>query len=134
VTAICIAGLFVYSPIDLSFQTNSVSQNGFYEGLQECHENAALPAQQADPSSDRQNPRWNPISGQKTPIILQNATLFDGESIVPEFVDIIFDAGVIRSVIPSGSNDSSFPHNAEIVNIHGKHVTPGLVDMHSHHL
>ncbi|OJJ07672.1 hypothetical protein ASPVEDRAFT_142292 [Aspergillus versicolor CBS 583.65] len=134
VTAICIAGLFVYSPIDLSFQTNSISQNSFYEGLQQCHENAALPAQQADPSSDRQNPRWNPISGQKTPIILQNATLFDGESILPEFVDIIFDAGVIWSVIPSGSNDSSFPHNAEVINIHGKHVTPGLVDMHSHHL
>lgn len=134
VTALCIAGLFFYSPIDLSFQTDSASQNAFYEGLQECHENAVSLFQRDAPSSDRQNPRWNPISGQKSPIILQNATLFDGESILSEFVDIIFDAGIIRSIIPSGSNDSSFPVNAEVINIHGKHVTPGLVDMHSHHL
>lgn len=134
VTAICIAGLFVYSPSEISFQPNAVSQNDFYEGLQQCHE-AATPLPQRDaPTSDRQNPRWNSVSGQKTPIIIQNATLFDGESILPDFVDIIFDTGVIRSVIPAGSNDSSFPHNAEVINIHGKYVTPGLVDMHSHHL
>ena len=133
-TAICVAGLFTYRPSDLSFQANTAAQRNFYQGLQQCHE-AASPLPQRDaPASDRQNPRWNAVSGQKTPIIIQNATLFDGESILPDFVEILFDAGVIRSIIPAGSNDSSFPDNAEVVNIHGKHVSPGLVDMHSHHL
>jgi imidazolonepropionase-like amidohydrolase len=59
--------------------------------------------------------------------------LFDGETFLPDFVDIIFDTGVIRSVAPSASDDA-FPHDARVINVHGKHVTPGLVDMHSHHL
>jgi hypothetical protein len=59
--------------------------------------------------------------------------LFDGETFLPDFVDIIFDTGVIRSVVPSASDDA-FPHDARVINVHGKHVTPGLVDMHSHHL
>ncbi|OJJ54511.1 hypothetical protein ASPSYDRAFT_159752 [Aspergillus sydowii CBS 593.65] len=133
-TAICVAGLFIYRPSDLSFQANTAAQRNFYQGLQQCHEAASPLSQRDAPASDRQNPRWNAVSGQKTPIIIQNATLFDGESILPDFVDILFDTGVIRSIILAGSNDSSFPDNAEVVNIHGKHVTPGLVDMHSHHL
>ncbi|KAL5335467.1 hypothetical protein BJX70DRAFT_401562 [Aspergillus crustosus] len=64
-----------------------------------------------------------------------NASLFDGESSIPEFVDIVFLAGVIQSVVPSGSlNESSIPQGARVLNVSGKHVTPGLVDMHSHHL
>ncbi|KAL3478475.1 hypothetical protein BJX99DRAFT_269153 [Aspergillus californicus] len=129
--AICAAiVLLVYGPRDLTF-TDSIAQQDFYDGLRECHK--AEHHREVDISGNRANPRWNAVSGQKTPVIIQNASLFDGESTLPDFVDIIFDAGVIQSIIPTGSSDS-LPENAQVIDIHGRHVTPGLVDIHSHHL
>lgn len=66
-------------------------------------------------------------------MILQNATLFDGEAWLPGSVDVRFARGVVVDVSPTGSGveDSG---NITIVQMHGKFVTPGLVDMHSHHL
>ncbi|KAL4813880.1 hypothetical protein BDW67DRAFT_177546 [Aspergillus spinulosporus] len=109
-----------------------IAQRDFYDGLQKCQEIASRPEPMAVVSRDRENPRWNAVSGQKTPIVIQNATLFDGELTVPGPVDIVFDAGVIRSVNPDGSGNP-IPEGAHIINVHGKHITPGLVDLHSHH-
>lgn len=84
------------------------------------------------------NPRWEPKAGQSKPIVLRNATLFDGDLIIPDAIDIVFDEGLIRSVSPSG--ESSFiaslskKDSVEGLDLHGKFVTPGLVDMHSHHV
>ncbi|KAL4778303.1 hypothetical protein BJX76DRAFT_362867 [Aspergillus varians] len=119
-------------PGDLSWANVNV-QRDFHDGLRECYESESQSAQREVFSSDRPNPRWNPVSGQRTPVVIQNATLFDGETTLPDFVDIIFESGVIRSIIPTSSNDSLLA-NTHVINAHGKHVTPGLVDMHSHHL
>lgn len=47
--------------------------------------------------------------------------------------EITFEAGVIRSVSAATLNHQ-VPKDAQITNAHGSFVTPGLVDMHSHHL
>ena len=80
---------------------------------------------------DRPNPRWNPITGQQIPIIIKGTSLFDGDSTRNGTFDIIFDSGVIQSVSPA-STQNSIPKDAHVIN--GGFVTPGLVDMHSHHL
>ncbi|KAE8342685.1 hypothetical protein BDV24DRAFT_150282 [Aspergillus arachidicola] len=84
-------------------------------------------------SESRVNHRWNPVSGQKGDIVIQNATLFDGESTRNGTFDIHFSSGLIRSVSPTHL-DRPIPEGAHIINIHGRFITPGLVDMHSHHL
>ncbi|KAL4770619.1 hypothetical protein BDW60DRAFT_77507 [Aspergillus nidulans var. acristatus] len=55
-----------------------------------------------------------------------------GELTVTDPVNIIFDAGVIRSVILTDSGNP-IPEGAHVINIHGKHITPGFVDLRSHH-
>ncbi|KAB8222437.1 hypothetical protein BDV33DRAFT_189637 [Aspergillus novoparasiticus] len=84
-------------------------------------------------SESRVNPRWNPVSGQKGDIVIQNATLFDGESTRNVTFDIHFSSGVIRSVSPTHL-DHPTAEGVHIINVHGRFITPGLVDMHSHHL
>ncbi|CRG89988.1 Multiple PDZ domain protein [Talaromyces islandicus] len=87
--------------------------------------------------ASRSNPRWNPTSGQKQTTVLRNVTLFDGDSILNGTVDIVFERGVIRSVSPSGAaaaNSFEADANTVIRDYNGQFVTPGLVDMHSHHL
>ncbi|KAL4758892.1 uncharacterized protein BDW70DRAFT_169809 [Aspergillus foveolatus] len=122
-------GQFASEPVS---RTDSIANRNFYDGLQQCHVVASHPGPRAVASRDRDNPRWNAVSGQKTTVVTQNATLFDGEFTVPEPVDIVFGAGVIRSVIPTDSGNP-IPEGAHVVNAHGKHITPGLVDLHSHH-
>lgn len=80
----------------------------------------------------RANPRWNPVSGQNETIVLKNVTLFDGDAILEGPMDIVFSNGTIASVNPT-SNTNSYG-NARVHDLGGKFVTPGLVDMHSHHL
>jgi hypothetical protein len=101
-------------------------------GLQKCADLHTPPVTYSFPvPASRANPRWNPSSGQNETIILQNATLFDGERFLPG-VDIEFSRGVVVSVSPTGRAHP--PQGANIQDLNGKYVTPGLVDMHSHHL
>jgi hypothetical protein len=103
-------------------------------GLQKCAEFEAPSVKYEFPvSSTRINPRWNPLSGQKKTIVLRNVTLFDGESFLSSPVDVLFEQGVIRSI--STSADSNFEmKDVQVLNMAGNYVTPGLIDMHSHHL
>lgn len=134
--AICVGiGLVIYGGqfvSELVSRADSTALRKLYDGLQQCHEVASHPGPKAVASRDRENPRWNAVSGQKTTVVIQNATLFDGKSTVPDPVDIVFDAGVIRSVIPTDSGNP-IPEGAHIISVHGRHITPGLVDLHSHH-
>ncbi|PSR78882.1 hypothetical protein BD289DRAFT_443226 [Coniella lustricola] len=93
-----------------------------------------------DKSSSTSSSSSSSSIGQKT-IILRNATLFDGESFLPSAVDIALTNGLVVSVSPSTSeSDSSSSSKMDsssttgIISLHGAYVTPGLVDMHSHHL
>lgn len=47
-------------------------------------------------------------------------------------VDIVFSRGLVESVQASGGD--SHDGSALVYNLHGRYVTPGLVDMHSHHM
>ena len=81
-----------------------------------------------EPSSRKENPRWQDKRGQQTKTTLRNTTLFDGEKVLPKPMDITFDKGLIVDV-------SETPDSWEGgTNLFGRFVTPGLVDMHSHHL
>lgn len=100
-------------------------------GLQRCADFNTPPLQYEFPvPSSRTNPRWNPKTGQNKTIVLRNATLFDGESFI-DAVDIRFSKGAVISVSPTSTESLSL---ADIIDLEGKYVTPGLVDMHSHHL
>lgn len=78
---------------------------------------------------ERENPRWNVVSGQQVDILLKNATLFDGEAFVDGPVDVFFHRGVITRVSPTGLSaieetggvdEKSFIE----VDLQGKYVTP----------
>ncbi|RJE23501.1 hypothetical protein PHISCL_04170 [Aspergillus sclerotialis] len=112
------------------------------EGLEQCKRQHPTP-RAAPLSPTWTNPRWNPATSPH-PIRLCNATLFDGERFSTEPVDISFSQGIITSISQishdaSSCNDvssSSQTHEQKqiVVNLQGQFVTPGLVDMHSHHL
>ncbi|RAO69059.1 uncharacterized protein BHQ10_005071 [Talaromyces amestolkiae] len=84
--------------------------------------------------ANRSNPRWNAVSGQSQTTVLRNVTLFDGDSISAKPVDIIFKEGVVRSISPTSANEIEIDSNTIVRHYNGEFVTPGLVDMHSHHL
>ncbi|KAE8361967.1 hypothetical protein BDV27DRAFT_160194 [Aspergillus caelatus] len=111
---------------------NSTESDLFNEGINRCYEVRSRSHIRVA-SESRRNHRWNPVSGQKGDIVIQNATLFDGESTRDETFDIHFSSGVIRSVSPTRVEHPT-PEGAHIINVHGRFITPGLVDMHSHHL
>ena len=102
-------------------------------GLRKCEVLKTPPVEYAFPvSSSRANPRWNAKRGQNKTVLLLNAVLFDGERFTGA-KDIRFHNGVIVSVTEAGSTKFKL-REAEVIDLKGKHVTPGLVDMHSHHL
>lgn len=108
-----------------------LEETRFEAGLAACAALTKLPTR-VEPNDRLENPRWNPISGQNETIVLRNATLFDGENFVTEPVDIVFSKGLISSVKAAGTL-AAFK-GAQEINLDGAYVTPGLVDMHSHHL
>ncbi|KAK8100621.1 carbohydrate esterase family 9 [Apiospora kogelbergensis] len=103
----------------------------FAAALVACDARNSRPAEPS-PENREANSRWNAARGQGETVILRNATLFDGESFILDPVDIIFSKGLITSVMPSSSEDLTIEGTKEF-NLRGRHVTPGLVDMHSHH-
>jgi hypothetical protein len=100
----------------------------FQKSLEHCAALRTFP-DKPDPQSRKTNPRWNNIRGQIQAVTLRNVTLFDGESILPNPMDVTFEKGLIVSV----SETSDKPKGGVVLNLHGRWVTPGLVDMHSHH-
>lgn len=103
-------------------------------GLKKCAEIKSPYVQYEFPvSSTRTNPRWNPSSGQNGTVILRNVTLFDGESILEGPVDVTFAHGIIKSISPL-SETAVQGIDVQVLDLAGSYVTPGLVDMHSHHL
>lgn len=142
---VCIVWLGFYSnrqgngrserlPLAVEQSFSHISLKQFETSLGHCAAIRTFP-QRIEPSSRKTNPRWNDVSGQKDTIVLRNATLFDGETFLPDSVDIVFSKGIIISVSKARS-DSSRPlvSGATELELHGQYVTPGLVDMHSHHL
>jgi hypothetical protein len=103
--------------------------------LQKCEQYSAPWVSYSFPvPANRSNPRWNPVSGQSQTTVLRNVTLFDGEVIYAETVDVVFQEGVVTSVSSSKAGEFKADANTIVHHYNGDFVTPGLVDMHSHHL
>ncbi|EHK48366.1 carbohydrate esterase family 9 protein [Trichoderma atroviride IMI 206040] len=105
----------------------------FEESLAQCRGLDRVPGR-PEPGSRKSNPRWSQTNGQAGVVILKNATLFDGEAFIPYAVDIVFSKGIIEAIHKTADN-LKVVSNDDVVeyNVQGRHVTPGLVDMHSHH-
>lgn len=114
----------------------------FDEAVAQCRRLSQVPGR-PEPGSRQSNPRWSPTNGQAQTVVLRNATLFDGEAFVPHAVDIVFSKGLVEAVHKTSDNNNNNNRvfaddddsSSGIVefNVHGRYVTPGLVDMHSHH-
>ncbi|TKW54460.1 hypothetical protein CTA1_10760 [Colletotrichum tanaceti] len=109
----------------------------FRDSVKHCAAPRTFP-ENPEPGSRKSNPRWNPARGQARPVVLRNATLFDGESVAPEPMDIRFDRGLITELATTASRSirsrgADAAQDEDEHDLHGRFVTPGLVDMHSHH-
>jgi imidazolonepropionase-like amidohydrolase len=65
-----------------------------------------------------------PGAPQKTPIVLTNATIHPVSGPAIDKGSLLFDGGKIKSL----GKDISPPANAEVIDLAGKHVYPGLFD------
>ena len=131
-TGAALALVLLYCSRLVDTTITSAQDDVFTRGLEYCREIKSRKASIKQPFHLRSNPRWNPVSGQNGTTILQNATLFDGESI-QEAVDLTFERGLITSVSKHGAS-ALRPEGVEVYDLGGRFVTPGLVDIHSHHL
>lgn len=126
---------YVYQASPSDVKLNQFQLNRLDAKLLECAASRQQPIQYpVTKAGSRSNPRWNPVSGQKETIILRNATLFDGETILSEAVDIVLKKGIVESVTLAGKESLIFDKDTKVLDLEGGYVTPGLVDMHSHHL
>lgn len=133
-----ITGLFYLNSFNWANSSTRAQKDIFLQDIKKCYavQRQESIQQQSQSSSDairKRNPRWNPKTGQKTAILLKNGTLFDGESTLAGSVDVLFESGLIKSISAS-SLSNSVTSNTEIRDLNGAFITPGLVDMHSHHL
>lgn len=67
---------------------------------------------------------------QKIPILLKNATIYDGKGNLFRQYDLYMKEGRIRGMGESGTIKPD--DNAKIIELEGRVITPGLVDLHSH--
>lgn len=104
----------------------------YEEALAQCRELGRIP-ERPQPGARRSNPRWTPTNGQTATIVLKNATLFDGEAFLPYPVDIVFSKGLVEAVRKTADNTAVVGDGVVELDVQGRYVTPGLVDMHSHH-
>ncbi|KAH7317715.1 hypothetical protein BKA65DRAFT_438774 [Rhexocercosporidium sp. MPI-PUGE-AT-0058] len=124
---------YVYQLSPSEIRLTQFHLDALNEGLRKCEADRTPPIEYpVTTASSRTNTRWNPQTGQNETVILRNATLFDGEKIFEHAVDIVFKKGIIESVSDAGQ--SIVIPGAKVFDLEGKYVTPGLVDMHSHHL
>ncbi|RAL03504.1 carbohydrate esterase family 9 protein-like protein [Aspergillus ibericus CBS 121593] len=121
-------------PAVLRLQQHQAAQ--LEKHLQKCQVLQQSPVvPQVPPPATRTNPRWTATAGQNQTIILRNATLFDGDRTIDHAVDITLHQGVITHVVPTQPiQDLATEPGTAGFQLNGRFVTPGLVDMHSHHL
>lgn len=143
VTSVLLSTIYVPRLANLSFPSygRDAALTRFHwdalnAGLEQCAELTAPPVVYAIPvSAERTNPRWNALTGQQMPTVLKNVTLFDGDTTLDHPVDVLFQNGVIHEIAATGTRDYDYMKHDDILilELNGDFVTPGLVDMHSHH-
>src|SRR5690606_32847905 len=72
-----------------------------------------------------------PPAVAQTPIALRGATLIDGTDRPPRAdVTVVTRGGRIEAVGPS--SEVRIPAGARVIDVSGRHIVPGFVDMHGH--
>ena len=130
---------FLYLPsrlVETSQSQLKLSEHRFQildHGLSKCASNKLSAVRhKVPPSLQRANPRWS--KEKSNPVVVTNATLFDGTSFMTESVNILMDRGIITAVTPAAQGLGELSERATVLDAAGRYVTPGLVDMHSHHI
>jgi hypothetical protein len=89
-------------------------------GLKQCALLKETPVAEFDET--RTNPRAV-VSSQ--PILIRNATLIDGDGSVVESCSILLSNGIFTRI----GHGVDIPEHAKVIDVGGRYVTPGLVDM-----
>ncbi|CCX17451.1 Similar to Dihydropyrimidinase; acc. no. Q55DL0 [Pyronema omphalodes CBS 100304] len=108
----------------------TVQKQQFNADLARCQEFQKPPfweVQKTTPGN-RINPRYRVTENDKI-TVLQNATVFDGERWIGS-VDLVIEQGTIREIDHNIAKHRG--QDVEVIDVQGKIVTPGLVDVHSH--
>jgi len=72
---------------------------------------------------------YTEIPEQPQHVLIKNATIWtSGQRGILKNTDLLITNGKIKKI----GNDLNTPNNAIVLNAEGKHVTPGLIDEHSH--
>ncbi|KAI9314997.1 hypothetical protein BX666DRAFT_1879434 [Dichotomocladium elegans] len=103
-----------------------VSEVAMEQGLKQC-EAMKRTRLVNRPNAERKNPR---APADARPVLLKNANVWDGQGNILEGVDVLLQEGVIKQVEQVGIQ--SYPPSTKVIDVRGRIVSPGLVDMHSH--
>ncbi|GAD96391.1 hypothetical protein SS1G_01113 [Paecilomyces variotii No. 5] len=109
-----------------SIPTASISDIDLQDGLRQCALNQIRPYIDTDLASRRLKTQR---TGPRT--ILRNATLINGDGEITKDTTIVIQ-GVIFINIKSGTAVLDYTEKDSNINLEGRFVTPGLIDMHSH--
>ena len=88
-----------------------------------------------DPSTPvSDDPRRIPVkpapSGPDRVLVLRGGRIFDGTGAAAEQGTLVIERNKILKILPPSSTE--WPKNAEVVNVAGKTILPGLIDLHTH--
>lgn len=89
-------------------------------GLAQCATIKAQPVSAAD--ENRRNPR---AVRSALPILIKNATLIDGDGSILSAHSILLSEGIVKEI----GEDIKPPENCKVIQVQGRYVSPGLVDM-----
>src|SRR5262245_6993259 len=94
---------------------------------------ASSPRQQASATWTERDGSERPAirGGDDTMIVLKGGTLIDGTGAAPvRDTAVVIRDGRVQAVTTASAN--TWPKDAEIVDVSGKTVLPGLIDCHDH--